>query len=199
MKLLTLIVVFGFAINLNSQSNTKTFDLKKFLELKADSKIEYTSPIKSVNELNQIIYLSEIDNFYFVSVRDSGSNFFHNYYYDKKNLLLSNDYTSFHGIIIGNTNYYNENGDLVRIKNNDENYQLSITDLIKIIKDKFKTDLTVSNIKCNIDRTTFIKKESEIPVYRVSIDSTRKYWNKIIIVDGNSGDILRVSEIPMEN
>ena len=107
--------------------------------------------------------------------------------YSNKTKLLLRESLNFYDFCIGYTKIYNETGELIEKNNCDVNYLFSVEKIIEKVKKDYQIDLEIYNLGVGLSR---IRYENKNCYSLTKILGTAKSPTRIIIFDGNSGDVL---------
>ncbi|WP_264536834.1 hypothetical protein [Flavobacterium sp. N1736] len=119
----------------------KKFDLEAFREHKEDNNT-YCKYISINPDGNTVeTYIKENKDSYQETVTYLNSPIKKRYMYDKKTLKITKEIKSFYDCIIGFRKEYNENGELVKVIDNDKPFSFSWQDLVEKMKKEFDIDL----------------------------------------------------------
>lgn len=189
-------VICALIISCNGQKKEAIKPINNTIVMKKID-INYLNKIKEIHKKYEKITLTENDTV--IELADREGTFFERrrknneklekrFSYCKNSHLLLAEGTYFYNFPIGIHKEYNKKGELIRERNNDENFPFSVNALIEKIKVTHKIDLNdttkVSIISRNFDKS-FNKYVYDIH-YKENINESPKY----IAVDGETGEIL---------
>lgn len=107
--------------------------------------------------------------------------------YSNKTKLLLRESLNFYDFCIGYTKIYNEIGELIEKNNCDINYLFSVEKIIEKVKKDYQIDLEINNLGVGLSRIRYENKNC----YSLTKSlGTAKSPKRIIIFDGNSGEVL---------
>jgi hypothetical protein len=190
--IMTIVCTFLMACNGQKKENVNKPINNKIVMKKLDN--SYLNKIKGIkekiqfNENDTVIELADREGTFFERRRKNNEKLEKRFSYCKNSHLLLAEGIYFYNFPIGIHKEYNKKGELIRERNNDENFPFSVNALIEKIKVTHKIDLNdttkVSIISRNFDKS-FNKYVYDIH-YKENINDSPKY----IAVDGETGEIV---------
>lgn len=169
----------------NKENGMKKFDIEEFIQ-KTQGQGDNKQCEFSKND--SVFKLMETPESFYEESQKNNEKFRSVASYDKQDLHIVSSTQYFYKIPIGKTKFYNEEGQVVSEKNNDEHYPFSVNALINKVKLSHGIDLNTSSKVRGVKRKfdgTFGKY-----VYIVNYqngDEPIKY----IVVDAQDGEILQ--------
>ncbi|MFB9079047.1 hypothetical protein ACFFLS_09885 [Flavobacterium procerum] len=167
-----------------SKKTSEKFDLALFNSNKKGNLYEYLLG-------DTIVRLYAEDNFYKKELSFDNYAFKSVLVYSKTTNMLVSDFFYFYGMPIGIWKTYDENGNLVNEKNNDEGFDFAVKDLIGMFKKELQIDLiNDDNYKSLVvnrfsDTTFYVLKNCHYLIEIATVEGIRT-----IKVDGNDGAVL---------
>ncbi|WP_343697098.1 hypothetical protein [Flavobacterium sp.] len=194
MKKIIIIIIIFCLLSCNDKKtnhyeelNTKTFekfDLKRFNDNKKDSTYEYFSK-------DTIIRLYEEKDHYRKELITDNYSFKSTFIYNKTTHLLLNQFSVFYGMPIRIWKKYDENGNLISIKDYDKGFDFTVNNLIVMLKKEFQIDLINDNAyqsllisRSSYKRFYFINRNC----YLIQISTISE--TRIMKIDGETGEII---------
>lgn len=176
----------GKAISNKNSKIMKTFDIKTFEKNKISKDGNKTYQFEYKQDGN-VISLVEGTNYYVETVSKNDKNFILKNIYRKDDYSLKASQEYFINIPIGPYYEYDEKGNIVNTIHNEPNYQFSINELIREIKNNFAIDITEKKDKLMVG----IQEDTITPYYFVRYP-LNNYLNsyKFIKVNANTGNII---------
>lgn len=146
----------------------RKFDLDAFEKHKEDNntycKYITTNPDGNSTET----YVKENKDSYQETITYLNSPIKKRYMYDKKTLKITKEIKSFYDCIIGFRKEYNENGDLIKVIDNDQPFLFTWQDLVIKMKTEFDIDLMDTNLMYK-NNTSSVSRNSQEMKYLIII------------------------------
>ena len=133
-KVLLISLIYNMSIGLWSPPVGDKFDKELFDRCQKDGFYEY-------HHDNYTVLLSDLGNVYgkAITLDSCAIKYYTNYY--KKELTVKSTATRLYDMYIGKIRYYDPQGKLLEISDEDAPYKYTIEDVVKFIKDKYDVDL----------------------------------------------------------
>ena len=133
-KVLLISLIYNMSIGLWSPPVGDKFDKELFDRNQKDGMYEYYQD-------GCTILLTDLGDRYSKIVHPDSSAFEYRTFYYKKELTVKSTATRLYDMYIGKIRYYDPQGKLLEISDEDAPYKYTIEDVVKFIKDKYDVDL----------------------------------------------------------
>lgn len=180
--------------NLNKE-NMKYFNVNNFKDWEKDTSKLFSSEtsiyLKRGNERMKILIGDDTTKQ--ITISDVTTPYVHIYRYNAKTNILFQESRRFYDVFIGTTKTYDETGKIIKTRDWDAPYKISIEELIFISKNKLGIDLMDMSLNLMLTRINHTQ-----PVYVIGAPlhpEIREIGMRYITISGNTGQILFDKEI----
>ena len=159
----------------------KNLDTQKLEKYKSNNQLKYTE--------NDTVFVLEDQGKSYQEIKNKiGENLKTVNIYDKEKLVLTFEGNRFFNFPIGINKQYNLNGDVIYIKNFDDDFPFGLPELRTKIISEFNIDINIFNEHLFINRE--FDSSSNKFCYDVSIYSVDGSSYRYIVIDGSTGDTI---------